>query len=87
MWNLANPRWMYVKAALLLMAGLLSSVLILIQLPSLRTAALLTLAVWCFARFYYFAFYVIHHYIDPTFHFSGLSSALLHVMSHRQASR
>jgi hypothetical protein len=35
-------------------------------------AALLALAIWSFARAYYFAFYVIEHYIDPDFKFAGL---------------
>jgi len=30
------------------------------------------MAVWGFARFYYFAFYVIEHYVDPTYRFAGL---------------
>jgi len=33
-------------------------------------------AIWSFCRVYYFAFYVIERYIDPSFRFSGLISAL-----------
>ena len=35
-------------------------------------AVLLAISIWCFCRFYYFAFYVIQHYVDPGFRFSGL---------------
>jgi predicted carbohydrate-binding protein with CBM5 and CBM33 domain len=35
---------------------------ILLIVPSLRVGALLMIAVWSFARAYYFAFYVIEHY-------------------------
>jgi hypothetical protein len=44
---------------------------------------LLAIAVWCFARFYYFAFYVIEHYVDPGFRFSGLWSFARYVWSKR----
>jgi hypothetical protein len=39
------------------------------------------IAIWAFCRAYYFAFYVIGRYIDPTYKFAGLYSAakwLLH---------
>jgi hypothetical protein len=81
--DLAGPKWMYLKAALLLMGGVLSAGLVWLDNPTLRTAALLCLAVWCFARAYYFAFYVIEHYVDPTFRFSGLGSFLLHLTRRR----
>ena len=38
----------------------------------IKVALLLGVAVWCFARAYYFAFYVIEHYIDPSYRFSSL---------------
>jgi hypothetical protein len=38
------------------------------------------LTVWCFARCYYFAFYVIQHYVDPSYHFAGLWSFLTYLM-------
>ena len=44
--------------------------------PRPRTAVLLAVAVWSFARAYYFAFYVIEHYIDPSYRFAGLVSLL-----------
>ena len=33
---------------------------------------LLVLSGWCFALFYYFAFYVIEHYVDPDYRFAAL---------------
>lgn len=72
--DLANARWMYAKGSLLLLIGLISSGLIIAERPSLKVALLLGLTVWAFARAYYFAFYVIEHYIDPQFRFSGLGS-------------
>ena len=77
--DLQSHRWMWVKAALFVVIGVTASVLILIQLPDWRVALLLLLAIWAFCRAYYFAFYVIEKYIDPTFRFSGLFSALRHL--------
>jgi hypothetical protein len=77
--DLQSHRWMWVKAALFVVIGVTASVLILIQLPDWRVALLLLLAIWAFCRAYYFAFYVIEKYIDPTYRFSGLFSALLYL--------
>ena len=41
-------------------------------LPSFKIALLLAIAIWSFSRAYYFAFYVIQHFVDPTYHFAGL---------------
>ena len=74
--DLTNARWMYLKAALLLLGGVLASAIILVDSPSWRIAMLLAIAVWCFCRAYYFAFYVIEKYIDPSFRFAGLTSVV-----------
>ena len=81
--DLANARWMYVKGSLLLLIGLISSGLIIAERPSLKVALLLGLTVWAFARAYYFAFYVIEHYIDPQFRFSGLGSFVKYLWGRR----
>ena len=70
--DIQNPRWLYAKAILLLGVGVLASVILLMESPTLRTVALLAIAVWGFCRAYYFAFYVIEHYADPGFKFAGL---------------
>jgi hypothetical protein len=72
--NLTNPEWIKAKGALFLLLGLLAAALTFIQRPTLQVAALLIIAIWAFCRFYYFAFYVIEHYIDPTYRFTGLLS-------------
>src|SRR5258708_7226115 len=72
--NLTNPAWIKLKGILFLLLGLLSGTLLLFEHPSLRVALLLALTVWCCCRFYYFAFYVIEHYVDPNYRFSGLLS-------------
>ena len=72
--NLTNPAWIKVKGLLFLFLGLFAGTLLLFEHPSLRIALLLVIAVWCFCRFYYFAFYAIERYVDPSFRFSGLLS-------------
>jgi hypothetical protein len=49
-----------------------ASALLLVYAPKLEIALLLAIAVWSFSRAYYFAFYVIEHYIDDKFRFAGL---------------
>jgi hypothetical protein len=48
---------------------------------------LLAMSVWCFCRAYYFAFYVIEHYVDPGFHFSGLGSFVKYIFWGRKSGR
>jgi len=77
--NLTNPKVIYIKGFLFLIGGLLASTLILIDNPTLKCTALLIVAIWCFARSYYFAFYVIQNYIDPKYKFSSLYSFLIYL--------
>jgi hypothetical protein len=82
--DLTDPRWIRLKGFLFLFLGLCSGSLILLEAPSLRIAALLLLAVWSFCRAYYFAFYVIERYVDPSYRFSGLGSALRYLLGRHQ---
>ena len=70
--DLKSHRWIKIKGLLFLLIGIIASVLILLDATSWKLAALLAIAIWCFCRFYYFAFYVIEHYVDPGYKFSGL---------------
>ena len=70
--DLQSTKAMWLKAWLFLFIGLLSAGILLVENWSWRTAALLALGVWGFCRAYYFAFYVIEHYVDPSFKFAGL---------------
>jgi hypothetical protein len=78
--DLKSPRLIYFKGALFLLGGALSAALVLLESPTLRTALFLALAVWCFCRAYYFAFYVIEHYVDGRFKYAGLGAFLLYVL-------
>ncbi len=77
---------MYLKAGLFLLIGACASTLILLECPTFKVAILLALAVWAFARAYYFAFYVIEHYIDPSFKYAGLGSFLRYLVNRQGSS-
>lgn len=85
--DLKNPKLIYAKGFLFLFCGVTASVLILLEHPTLKLGCLLVLAVWCFARFYYFAFYVIEHYVDHTYKFSGLWSFFKYMLARRKSGR
>ena len=70
--NLHSIRAMWLKGWLFLLIGLLSAAMLLFEDWSWRRAGLLMLCVWGFCRAYYFAFYVIEHYIDGTQKYAGL---------------
>lgn len=70
--DLTDPHWIHAKGGLFLLAGLMASAGILFDHPDARTAFLLVVGVICFCRFYYYAFYVIEHYVDDTYRFAGL---------------
>lgn len=72
--NLTSATWIKAKGILFLLLGLLSATLLFVAHPTLRTSLLMITAVWSFCRFYYFAFHVIEHYVDPSYQFSGLLS-------------
>jgi hypothetical protein len=81
--NLTNPFWIKLKGLLFLLTGIVAAVLIFLDSPTLKTAVLLALAIWSFCRFYYFAFYVIEKYVDPTCKFSGLISFVKYLLQRR----
>ncbi|HEX4795972.1 MAG TPA: hypothetical protein VH370_19445 [Humisphaera sp.] len=81
--DLTNPKLIYLKGILFLIGGFIAAAGLLLDSPTLRTAFLLIVAIWCFSRFYYFAFYVIEHYVDPQYRFAGLMSFLKYLARRR----
>jgi hypothetical protein len=84
--DITSPRVLYLKAALFVVTGVLASAAILIDHPSLKVAGLLGLAIWSFARAYYFAFYVIEHYIDPSQRYAGLGAFFRYLIRRKNAA-
>jgi hypothetical protein len=82
--DLKSAGWIKLKGILFLILGLVSALLLVLEHPTLKVGLLLALAIWCFCRFYYFAFYVIEHYVDPSYKFSGLWSFAAYMCSRRR---
>jgi hypothetical protein len=70
--NLTNPRLIKLKAALFLVIVVTASMILLWRDPEITSALLLGIALWAACRSYYFAFYVLQHYVDPDFRYTGL---------------
>ncbi len=64
------------KGAMFGVLALSTAILLLLESPSLRTAVLVVALVWSSCRFYYFLFYVLQKYVDPSLRYAGLLSML-----------
>ena len=82
--DIKNPSILKLKGLLFLMLGLMAAGLIIIESPHLRTLGLLLIVIWAFCRFYYFAFYVMHHYADKNFNYSGLVNLIGYLLGGRK---
>jgi dolichol kinase len=78
--DIKSPALLKLKAVLFLIIGLLlGGLLIFLIYPviSWQIAALSILCIWAFCWAYYFCFYVLQHYADPTFRYAGLFDLFL----------
>ena len=82
--DITSPTWIKVKGIMFLLVGILAATLLVLEHPTWKIALLLALSVWCFCRFYYFAFYVIEHYVDASYKFSGLWSFVRYLLQKRR---
>lgn len=82
--DLTSPRLIKLKGILFLGIGVISAAEILFLHADFHTAVLLACCVWGFCRFYYFAFYVIEKYVDPSFRFAGLWAFFRYLMSRQR---
>ncbi len=74
MGDLKSKKLIYLKGFLFLFGGVVASLIILLEHFSWKMVAMLAVAIWCFCRAYYFAFYMIEHYVDSNYKFAGLWS-------------
>jgi hypothetical protein len=82
--DLKNAKLIHLKGWLFLAIGLMAAAIIIAETLSWRIAILLALCVWAFCRFYYYAFYVIEHYVDPAYRFAGLLSFARYLLRRRR---
>lgn len=81
--DLKNPKVIWFKGWLFLGLGILAGVMLVARDPRPASILLLCITIWAFARFYYFAFYVIEHYVDPNYKFAGLIDFVQYALSRR----
>jgi hypothetical protein len=87
MTDLMSKKWIVAKGVMFLVIALATAALILIEIPSIEVAVLLTLLVWASCRFYYFLFYVLEHYVDRTMRYAGLLDLLMGMRQRRAEMR
>lgn len=76
MTDLTSKPLIVAKGLLFLGLAGLASGAVLLEAPGWRNAALLVLAMWAAARFYYFLFYVLERYVDPSLRYAGVLALL-----------
>jgi len=79
--ELKNRTAIYVKGGLFFLGGVLA------EQPTLKTTMLVGALVWCAARCYYFMFYVIEHYVDDTYRFSGILAFFRYLLKDRRKKK
>jgi hypothetical protein len=85
MTDLTSRTLIVTKGVLFLFLAALSGSLLLAASPGLRTVALVAVLAWSSARLYYFLFYVLERYVDPSLRYSGLFALLKAIASSRRA--
>ena len=83
MGDINNLRLLWFKFCMFVCVGSMATAIALFFFPFLKLACLMAVAVWAFCRAYYFAFYVIEHYVDPGYRFAGLGSFIRYALRHR----
>jgi hypothetical protein len=79
--DIKAPWLIHTKAALFGVAGLTAATMLVIQSPTLQTAALLLVAIWAFCRLYYYLFYVLDRYLGREKRFAGVIDAVRYLCS------
>jgi len=80
--DLKSEKLIVAKGLLFVLLGCASAALIVIESGAWwRRLMLLAVCIWAFCRAYYFAFYVLEHYVNGNFKFSGLMSAIRYLGS------
>ena len=85
--DLKSARLILLKGMMFLLTGIIAFSIICLLTQSWEVAILMTICIWAFCRFYYFAFYVIKHYVDPDYKFSSLYSFFKYLLRSRKARK
>lgn len=82
--DITSPTLLKIKGALFLILGLLAGGLLLLPSFSWQELGLLAISIWAFCRAYYFCFYVLQHYADPRFRYSGLLDLMKYLVGRKR---
>lgn len=74
------------KGVLFLVMVVICAGLILMESLTFRTGLLVVLLIWASARFYYFLFYVLEHYVDSSLKYSGVLALIREIWSRSRGS-
>jgi len=83
--DLQSKGWIVFKGIAFLGIAVAAGVLVFLDAPSLKTAVLIVLLAWSAARFYYFLFYVLEKYVDPSLRYAGILALLRAILARRSA--
>ena len=78
--DIKSSKLIVAKGIMFLAIAAFCAYLLLEQTPSIKVAALLAVLVWASARFYYFLFYVLERYVDPTMRYSGIFNLVVAIL-------
>jgi hypothetical protein len=84
MGDLKSKPLIVLKGVLFLVIVLTTSASLYLLNPDWLTALLIVLLIWGSARFYYFLFYVLEKYVDPTLKYAGIGDMLKHLWRWRR---
>ena len=79
--DITHPSLLKLKGLLFLVVTAMSGYLIYLEAPNLRTVAFLAVCLWSFARFYYFLFYVLEHYVGSGESYAGIFDLLKKIVT------
>lgn len=82
--DLESKKLIVFKGLLFLAITVIVFMLLLLDSPTLRTAVLASLLIWASCRFYYFLFYVLEKYVDPTYCYAGIWALLRTILKTRR---
>jgi hypothetical protein len=81
--DITSPRVLKLKGLLFVVLGGSAGTLLLLPAFSWQALGLLVLTVWAFCRAYYFGFYVLQHYADPSYRYAGILSLVEYLVTGR----
>lgn len=81
--DLQDARWIHIKGWLFLAVAALAAAAVLIPAFSWQNLLLMSIALWAACRWYYYMFYVVEKYVDPSYRFAGLGDFLRYLLKKR----